>query len=608
MRHMNWLGFNRAPDASKTSDPEPPPTCPFIYTNNVKKRKIPTPRTTPSSESNPKRPVYADQHRRTFQPAASVKNPLSPTQFPVKLFLQKYDNQSRMERVCAVYSPVSPPRYAGHVPESAVLPEQSPAESLRQRVRSAVLWRSGTQILGQMIAWGSTFLVIRILSPEDYGLFAMAQVVLSLLNMLNGYGLASALVQQSDNDPAELTRSARQLFGMLIVLNVGLGLLQLALAPLAAAYFRNEAVTNLLRVQSLLYLATPFIALPLALLSREMDFRKQASVNIVSALAGAIAALAGALAGLGVWTLVVAPLALFTTRAIGMMTAARAWMWPSFDFRGGGAMVRYGGLMAAGQLFWFVQSQADVFIAGRHLDAHRLGIYTTALFLAQIFVSKFVPPLNEIAFSAYARMQHDRASVAAAFLTSVRLILMVGLPFYLGLASVADPLVAVVLGGKWAEAAPVVTLLALAMPFMTLQVLLAPASDACGHPEISARNNAVGAAILALAFLIGVRGGVIGLASAWIAAYPVFLAVSLWWSLPVIGASVRDLARAVAVPLMASVAMAIVVAATDRLLPPFEPLPRLVALVTVGAGVYAGWLATFARGTLAETIALLRRR
>ncbi|MBF6601573.1 MAG: lipopolysaccharide biosynthesis protein, partial [Sphingorhabdus sp.] len=41
-----------------------------------------------------------------------------------------------------------------------------------KKIRRAVIWRSGSQIAGQMIAWASTFLVIRILTPEDYGLFA----------------------------------------------------------------------------------------------------------------------------------------------------------------------------------------------------------------------------------------------------------------------------------------------------------------------------------------------------------------------------------------------------------------------------------------------------
>ena len=81
------------------------------------------------------------------------------------------------------------------VTESTATAPNQPSESLRKQIRSAVIWRSGTQILGQMITWASTFLVIRILSPSDYGLFAMTQVILVLLNMLNGYGLASALAR-----------------------------------------------------------------------------------------------------------------------------------------------------------------------------------------------------------------------------------------------------------------------------------------------------------------------------------------------------------------------------------------------------------------------------
>lgn len=476
-------------------------------------------------------------------------------------------------------------------------------ESLRNQVRSAVIWRSGTQILGQIIAWASTFLVIRMLDPSDYGLFAMTQVILVLLNMLNGYGLASAIIQKPDVDD----RAIRQLFGMLLLLNLGLGAIQFLMAPLAAAYYRQEIVTDLLRVQSLLYVATPFIALPYALLARAMDFRRQAQVNLFSATAGALAALAGAYAGMGVWTLVLAPIVLFGTRAIGMTWAARSLMWPSFDFRGAGGMARYGGLMAAGQLFWFVQSQADVFIAGRLFDPHWLGIYTTSLFLTQILVQKFIPALNEVAFSAYARMQHDAAGATVAFAKSVRLIMVAAMPFYLGLAATAEPLVHVALGAKWIEAAPVVQLLALAMPFMTLQILFAPATDARGRPGIGAQVSATGAVLLPAAFLIGVQWGVEGLALTWIAVWPLFLAITAARSLPVIELSWREWLGAIAPPVTAATAMGLVVLLIDRTLPPLGPLPHLLLLAAAGAAIYGAWLWFFARETVDEAIGMIRR-
>lgn len=482
-------------------------------------------------------------------------------------------------------------------------PPNHPPDSFARSVRDAVIWRSGSQIAAQLLQWAATFLVIRILSPGDYGLFAMAQVVLVFLNMLNGHGLASGLVQR-----AEVTdREIRQLFGMLILVNAGLALLQLALAPLAAAYYRQPQVAQLLVVQALIYATTPFIALPSALLARTMDFRAQAKVNILASLASASVALAGALAGWGVWTLVAAPIALFAVRGAGLTLAARTFVWPSFDFRGAGALARYGGLMAAGQLFWFGQSQADVLIAGRHLDAHDLGIYTTAVFLTQIFVSKVVPPLNEVAFSAYARIQDVPGAAAAAFVKSVRVIFAAALPFYLGLAVTAEPLVLTVLGAKWAEAAPVVRLLALAMPMMTLQVLFSPVCDALGRPGVGVRNGAVGATVLTAGFLVGVHWGVEGLAIAWIAAYPLYLLASCRRSLPVIGARGRDVAAAIIPPALAAVLMAAGVLALDRALPPLAVPLRLVALVLAGAAIYPLALLLIARDRVRELAALLRR-
>ena len=478
------------------------------------------------------------------------------------------------------------------------------AESLADQVRSAVIWRSGSQIVAQLVQWAATFLVIRLLAPADYGLFAMTQVVLVLLNMLNGYGLASGLIQQ----PSVTPRMVRQLFGMLILLNVVLASAQLALAPVAAAYYRQPIVADMLRVQALLYLTTPFIALPYALLGRRMDFRHQARANIVASMASASAALGGATAGLGVWTLVFAPIVLFTVRGAMMTWSARSLVWPSFDFRGAGTIARYGGIMALGQLFWFAQSEADVFIAGRVFSAHVLGIYTTSLFLTQIFVSKFVPPLNEVAFSAYARIQDDDAATARAFLRTTRAVLVAALPFYFGLAVTAGPLVTTVLGPKWAEMAPVVHLLALAMPFMTLQVLLQPACDARGKPGIGVRNGASGAAILAVAFLIGVHWGPIGLALAWLCAYPLYLAVSAWRALPTIGVRVGQIADAIAMPLMASLVMALAVGELDRVLPPLAAPLRLLVLVGTGGAIYGVFLALFARSVLRDLVAIIRKR
>lgn len=480
----------------------------------------------------------------------------------------------------------------------------APTESLRGQVRRAVIWRSGSQIVGQIVSWASTFLVIRMLTPGDYGLVAMTGVVLLLLNMLNGHGLANALIQHGEVSQ----RQQRQVLGMLLLLNLTLGGVQFVVAPLAAAYYREPFVADLLRVQALLYATTPFSSFAYALLARRMDFHRQAQVNLLSSFLGALAAIGGAYAGLGVWTLVLAPGVLFATRAIGLTIAARAWMWPSFDFRGAGHLARYGGVVAGSSLLSFAQSQADILVAGRWFDAHVVGIYTTALFLTQIFTNKVVPPLNEVAFSAYARMQHDRAAVAEGFVRSVRLVMLVAVPFFLGLAVIAGPVVTIALGEQWREAAPLVALLGVAMPFMALQTLFPPVVDALGRPGITARTTAIGAMLLPVAFLVGVRFGISGLAAAWIVAHPILLGIVLRRALPVIGLSLGSFGAAVRPAFAAGVAMVGAVLLARAVIAPGSPVATLALSVAVGGGVYAGMLWCFARSAVTDAIAMVRQR
>jgi len=481
--------------------------------------------------------------------------------------------------------------------------EANEALGLTDRVRGAVLWRSGSQIVAQLVTWSATFLVIRMLAPSDYGLFAMAQAILVFLNLMSGYGFANALVRRESISRTEI----RQVFGMLLLLNGGLAIAQVALAPLAASYFRQPMVAELLSVQALLYLATPFIALPQALLARRMNFKRQAQVYLLASLLSAATALACASAGWGVWTLVAAPFALFSTQAIGLTWMARSLVRPSFDFAGAAPLFRYGSAMVAVQFCWFVQSQSDVFIIGRLVDPHRLGLYTTALFLTQIFTAKFLPPLNDVAFAAYSQIK-DRDAVAKAFLKTMRLILLIALPFYFGLAVTAEPLVETVLGWKWLEAIPLVRLLAWAMPFLTLQLLFQPATNALGHARISLRVAMTGALVLPVCFLAGAQYGIIGLAWAWLAGFPIFTAATIRLALPVIGASLGGLARAVAPGLLASSAMAAAVLGLDALLPPMAAQPRLAALVLFGAGTYCGLLFAFARPLVDDVLKLVLRR
>lgn len=473
-----------------------------------------------------------------------------------------------------------------------------------QRVRSAVFWRSGSQIVAQVVMWSATLLVVRLLDPSDYGLFAMTQVISVIFAVFNGSGFASALVQSESVDDHRIA----QVFGMMILLNGTLAVVQWLIAPLAAAHFNQPMVGDMLRVLALSYLAMPLIQVPAAVLSRGLDFRKQAIANFAAAVASAITALSCAYSGLGVWTLVITPLVMFYVRGIGLMIASGLWVRPSFDFRGSGSTVAFGGALLVSQILWVIQSQADIVIAGSLFDPYHLGLYAEALFLTQIFTAKFIPPLNEVAFPSYVELNNRGTVVAPAFVSTARLTMFVAAPLYLGMAMTAAPFVETVFGPKWLEMIPFVRLLALAMPFFALQIIFSPATNAMGKPGIYVRTSIAGAIILPLAFLIGIRFGALGLGYAWLVGAPLLLAVTMALSLPTIGARARDIFGAVLPSALAAIAMAGMLWLVTPLVAAFPAPLRLLILVAAGAALYLGLSWRFQRHTIEDMIGVWRRK
>ncbi|MGB5724960.1 MAG: oligosaccharide flippase family protein, partial [Parasphingorhabdus sp.] len=309
-----------------------------------------------------------------------------------------------------------------------------------------------------------------------------------------------------------------------------------------------------------------------------------------------------------VWTLVYAPLAIFWSRAICLVVAARFYVLPTFNFKGAGAMFGFGATLLASHLFWTIQSQSDIFIAGRYLDPHDLGLYAEALFLTTIIAAKFVPPLNEVAFPAYSRLQSEPRALAWSFLKAIRLIMLISCPLYLGMAATAHPLVETLFGAKWTGMSPFVAILALSMPVMTLQILFAPANNALGRPQVTARTNMFGAILMPITFLIAIQYGVYGLAWGWVIAFPLLTIFTYMQSRRHIGINAWEIGKAVWPGLSASIVMAAIVYLVDQLLPEMIVYARLAVLIATGGLAYVGLLYILARPTLIEVIELIFRR
>lgn len=477
---------------------------------------------------------------------------------------------------------------------------------IREKVLSALRWTAGARIGAQVITWAATLIVIRILSPEDYGLVAMAQVAFSLFIVFSSAGLGDALVQAKQAQGEDI----RRIFGLLILLNAALFVLLVATAPAVGWFFEEPRVVPMVRTLGLLFFLMPFITISGSLLVREIDFRRKSLIDLAVAVLSSMLVLLLATLGFGVWALLSGMIAGVVIEAVGLALVRPYFVRPRFDFGPVRDHVRFGASKTGESIAWRLYSQADLIVAGRFFGTEMLGVYNVALQIASIPMIKVMPLLLQVAFPAFSRV-HDtgEAHLVHYLLKALRVIAVIGFPVFFGIAAVAQEFVDVILGERWASVGYPLFLLSLVMPIRMLTTMLSPALSAAGHARAAMDISVAGMVLMPLAFLIGIRWGLEGLCLAWVFAYPLVFGFGIWKCCNVVSVTAGAMFAAIAPSAACAVLMLIgVTAARGPLTSLLPPWGTFLALVVIGAVLYVGLMALRWRSHLTEVLDSVRSR
>jgi O-antigen/teichoic acid export membrane protein len=213
--------------------------------------------------------------------------------------------------------------------------------------------------------------------------------------------------------------------------------------------------------------------------------------------------------------------------------------------------------------------------------------------------------INGVAFSAFARIQHDPEAVARNTRLAVRLMAFVTFPVLWGIAAVAPELVDLAIGPAWRQAVLPLTLVALTIPFRMIGSVVSTTIMSMGRVDIALYTTVVGALVVPPLFVVGAHYGIVGLSFAWLVVAPAMFALNLFRSLPILGLSIPEIGSELWRPLAVSAVMFAVVEALRRGLDGWTDAPRFVALVAAGVVVYAGGMRLIHRTASAEALALL---
>lgn len=476
--------------------------------------------------------------------------------------------------------------------------------SLDRSLIRGLAWTGGVRWMAQLLSWGITIAVARILAPADYGLAGMAALWTGFTQLLCEAGLTASLLRRRDSDAEALA----QLGGFSALLGVICTLLSVLVAGPIAWAFGEPAVRTVVMVSGLGFLTRGAQMLPRGLLAKGLDFRRLALIDGVEAMALSGATLILALLGGGVWALVVGGLVGGATgAALSFAWSPHRLAWPR-DLRRIASDVIFGGKVLGSQLAWYVYNNADFAAVGRVLGAGPLGLYTLGWTLANVPVDRVGGLVTRVTPAYIAALSEDRPELRRYLLLLSEGIALFTFPACVGLALVADDLVFTLLGPSWAGAAAPLRLLALVAAGRSLFVLAAPILNFTGQVDRNLRFSLLLALVLPPSFVVAAHWGITAVAAAWGVVYPVIAIRTLFTpALRAVGLAWRDYLGALRTPTLATLAMTAAVLLVERgtgtrLTPPAQ----LVAETLSGAAVYAAMVLLLAGRRIKLVIDLLR--
>jgi O-antigen/teichoic acid export membrane protein len=461
-------------------------------------------------------------------------------------------------------------------------------------LRAAVLFGDRRVVLGTLaitavnalkLAMQAAVLPIlaRLLGPAAFGLATVALPLILLATMVSDAGLGNALIRKHDSS-RELEST---IFWFSSGMAFGLALIVSLLAWPFAVLFSEPRLMPVIIALTVILPIGGSLAVPNAVISREGKFTLFAIGDVICAVSSSLVAIIAALMGAGVWSLVIQQWVLWLAKLAWVFPASG--FRPMFTCRPRLALPYLGfGLNAVGaNLADFANKSFPTMLIGGLIGVAAAGHYSMAYQIVRMPETIISGPLYLPIFAAVAKCGDDRRAIVPLALRGLRGIVIMLAPLFCGLALVAHPAVALLLGPAWKETAPILIFLTPAGFLLGIYSFLGAILMGLGRSEWQFRLIVLSGGFLALGTLIGARYGAEGAAAGFsigaTVAFPAYfftLSRQLFTPLLVI-------AREILSPLVATLAMAVAVTVLNQRLPTGDTALELSADVFCGAVTFA---------------------
>jgi len=451
----------------------------------------------------------------------------------------------------------------------------------RESISSGIRWSSigqGVRAVFQVVV---SIILARLLSPQDFGLVAMAGVITGFIVIFQFMGTSAPIIQRKDLSD----KLVNSVFLLNVFIGIGLTAMVIATSPLLTEIYGSDKVTPILRVLGVNLLVISFGGVPGALLRRRMRFDVLAKISIFVGFSTGILEIILAYLGFGVWALVSGQLIASLIETSLMFISARyrpRWVFDWEEIKG---IWSISANMTGTNVVNFLSQNADVLILGRWLGSSLLGYYTTAMRFSVNMLQYFAPVLGRVMFPAYSSMQDDhelfrmtvrRASGGITFFT---------FPMMAGIAAIAKPFVIGIIGEKWAMIIPMLPLLGIVGMLKSLIYPINSIFLARDRADILFKISVIYASVTIAAFLVGSQYDLMVVVYCMIAAQVLLTGMEIVVACRLIGLRVIDLLKSIVPNFIASVGMFAGVFLLSRFLMTLGMEDYLVVIIGIALGV-----------------------
>lgn len=314
-----------------------------------------------------------------------------------------------------------------------------------EKVRESLFWAFLLRGGGSCFKVVFTIILARILDPKDFGIMAIASMIVYYADNLTSFGFSNALIQKKELSDADVDTT----FTVNFIISLTLCLICVFFSSSIAHLFKVPEAQSVIAVFSLIFLLTTFFDIPITLLKKQINFKYSETFKMARALLQSFIAVILALLGLKVWALVYGQLIGLFVVAVAIVFVTK-WH-PRFRFH----LSNFKGLVHFGAWDFFrnqigyLGKYGPQFIVSRYVGVTELGFFEKAISTTGMAVDQVSMNMNNVMFSAFSSIQDDQKAIAQTLQHYLVVRTAIGFPVVTGLALIAPYFVPIVLGTKW---------------------------------------------------------------------------------------------------------------------------------------------------------------